>query len=148
MPATPGSVTLYAAGLQKWQRGLIPIQTAGCFKALLVGSEYTPNFETHTNVTHITNEQYGDSWPEGGVTLTGVDVEIDVPNNRTELGFDAISVATASIADGHALVIYHDLPEADADKTLFAYIEFDTPLRPVYGPVAIAAPNGVFRTGY
>lgn len=148
MPATPGTVSLYAAGLQKWQRGLIPIQSAGCFKALLVGSDYVPNYESHTNLTHIADEQYGDSWPQGGVALTGVDVSIDAANNRCELVFDAISVTPASIADGQALVLYHALPVDDADKTLFCVIDFDTPLRPVFGPVAIAAPDGVFRTGY
>ncbi len=148
MPATPGAVTLYAAGLQKWQRGLLPVTTAGCFKALLVGSDYTPDYEAHTDLTDITNEQYGDSWPEGGVTLTGVDVALDAGNNRVQLNFDAISVATASIADGQALVLYHALPVSDADKTLFCLIEFDQKLNPVYGPVAVAAPDGVFRTGY
>lgn len=148
MPAVTGTPHIYAAGLQKWQRGLLPVQTAGCFKALLVGSSYTPDYEAHTDLTDITNEQYGDSWLQGGVTLTGVDVTLDQANNRTELGFTAISVATASIADGKALVIYHALPPLDADKTLFAYISFATALRPVYGPIAIAAPDGVLRTPY
>lgn len=148
MPATPGTVSLYAAGLQKWQRGLLPIQSAGCFKGLLVGSDYVPNYESHTNLTHITDEQYGDSWPQGGVVLTGVDVTIDTSNDRCQIGFAAINVTPASVAGGKRLVIYHALPPADADKTLFAVITFDTALTPVYGPVAIAAPDGVFRTGY
>ena len=148
MPATPGTVQIYAAGLQKWQRGLIPVQTAGCFRGLLVGSDYVPNYETHTNVTHITDEQYGDDWPQGGVVLTGVDISIDAANNRTELRIDSINESPASIADGQALVIYHDLPPSPTDKTLFALIVFDQALKPVYGPVAIAAPDGVFRTGY
>ena len=148
MPATPGTVQIYAAGLQKWQRGLIPLQTAGCFKALLVTEDYVPNLETHTNVTHITDEVYGDSWPQGGVVLSGVDVSINTGANQTQIGFAAINVSPASVAGGKRLVLYHDLPPDDADKTLFACITFDTPLSPVYGPVAIAAPDGVFRTGY
>ena len=148
MPATPGTTQLYAAGLQKWQRGLLPVTTAGCLKALLVDASYTPNMETHTNLTHITNEVYGDSWPQGGVTLTGVDVTIDTANDRCQIGFAAINVTPASVAAGKRLVIYHALPPADADKTLFAVITFDAALTPVYGPVAIAAPDGVFRTGY
>ena len=148
MPATPGTTQLYAAGLQKWQRGLLPVTTAGCLKALLVDASYTPNMETHTNLTHITNEVYGDDWPEGGVTLTGVDVTIDTSNDRCQIGFAAINVTPASVAGGKRLVIYHALPPADADKTLFALITFTTALSPVYGPIAIAAPDGMFRTGY
>lgn len=148
MPATPGEVQLYAAGLQKWQRGLIPIQTAGCFKALLTSEDYVPNRESHTDLTDITDEVYGDSWPEGGVALTGVDVAIDSANDRAQFNFAALSVTPVTLASAKRMVIYHALPVADTDKTLFAVITFEQALQPQYGPVAIAAPSGVFRTGY
>ena len=148
MPATPIDLGTYAAGLQKWQRGEIPITTPGELKLLITGEDYVPNKESHTNLTDITDEAYGDEWPQGGVTLTNVDVLIDTPNNRTYLQFDPLLVERASFPGGRRMVIYHAAPVSDTEKTLFIHGVFEQPIAPVYGPVAIAAPDGVFRTGY
>lgn len=148
MPATPGTISYYAAGLAQYLAADIPVTDAGCFKALLVDASYVPDKEAHTDLTDITNEVYGDSWPEGGVTLTGVSVTIVQASDLVKFSFDAISVTPASVDSAKRLIIYHALPAADADKTLFAYITFDTALSPSYGPIAIAAPDGLFTAGY
>ena len=42
------------------------------FKCMLVTASYTPNFETHTNKSDVTNEVSGTGYTAGGETLTSL----------------------------------------------------------------------------
>jgi len=149
MPATPIEFGAYAAGLQKIMRGLVPIQTPGELKLLMVGADYVPNNESHTNVTHVTAyELYGDEWPQGGVTLTGCDMLIDPVDNKVYFAWSPVAVERASFAGGDKLVIYHASPGSAANRTLLVWGAFGQALSPVWGPVAIAAPDGAWGVGY
>lgn len=93
------------------------------FKMLLVTSSYTPNKDTHTKRSDITNEvANGNGYTTGGITVTCT-VAKDTTNDKVTLTFAAGSWATSTIAAAGG-VIYKSRGGASSADELVFYNDF------------------------
>jgi hypothetical protein len=93
------------------------------FKCMLVTASYTPNFETHTNKTDVTNELPATgNYTAGGEALTSVAMSSSSDGTGT-IKWDAadVSWANSTLSNVRAGVIYDDTVTNDR---LIAYIDF------------------------
>jgi hypothetical protein len=91
------------------------------FKIELVTSSYTPNKDTHTKRSDVTNEISGTGYTAGGVS-TAVTVTNDTANDRIDINFADVSWASATLTAA-AAVIYKTTGTASTDN-LVAYLDF------------------------
>jgi len=93
------------------------------FKCMLVTASYTPNFETHTNKSDVTNELPGTgNYTAGGETLTNVAMSSSSDGTGTiKWDADDVSWANSTLSAVRAGVIYDDTVTNDR---LIAYIDF------------------------
>lgn len=111
---------IYNSCLDDSARGAIDFDT-DAFKTLLVVG-YTPNKDTHTKRSDITNEvAAGNGYSTGGVA-TACTVLKDTTNDRITLTFAAASWANALTASG--AVIYKSRGGASSADELVAFVDF------------------------
>jgi hypothetical protein len=91
------------------------------FKIMLVTSSYTPNKDTHTKRSNVTNEITGTGYTSGGTTTT-VTVTNDTANDRIDIDFSDVSWTSATLTAA-AAVIYKSTGTAASDN-LVAYLDF------------------------
>ena len=93
------------------------------FKCALVTSSYTPNFETHTNYTDITNELPATGgYTTGGATLANVAMSSSSDGTGTiKWDADDVSWTSSTLSNVRAGVVYDDTVTNDR---LIAYIDF------------------------
>jgi hypothetical protein len=109
------------------------------FKVMLVGSGYTPDQDTHSKRSQVTNEitnAAGSAYTSGGAATT-VSVSQDNTNNRAEVTFSAVSWSSASFT-ARAAVIYKNTGTASTDN-LVAYVDFGSDT---------TASNGTFQVQF
>tara|TARA_B100000287_G_scaffold373708_1_gene373053 strand:+ start:348 stop:785 length:438 start_codon:yes stop_codon:yes gene_type:complete len=92
------------------------------FKCMLTLTGYTPNFETHTNKSDVTNEASGTNYTAGGETLTGVSMTSSSDGTGTiKWDADDVSWPNSTLTGVTGAVIYDDTVTNDR---LIAYIDF------------------------
>ena len=92
------------------------------FKCMLVTASYSPNLETHTNKSDVTNEVSGTGYTAGGETLTSVAMTSSSDGTGTiKWDADDVSWANSTLSAVRAGVIYDDTV---TDDRLIAYIDF------------------------
>ncbi len=111
---------IYNSCLNDMATGAIDFDT-NSFKIELVTSSYTPNKDTHTKRSDVTNEISGTGYTEGGVS-TAVTVTNDTANDRIDINFADVSWASATLTAA-AAVIYKTTGTASTDN-LVAYLDF------------------------
>lgn len=111
---------IYNSCLNDMATGAIDFDT-NSFKILLVTSSYTPNKDTHTKRSDVTNEITGTGYTAGGASTT-VTVTNDTANDRIDIDFSDVSWSTATLTAA-AAVIYKTTGTASADN-LVAYLDF------------------------
>ena len=111
---------IYNSCLNDMATGAIDFDT-NSFKILLVTSSYTPNKDTHTKRSDVTNEITGTGYTAGGASTT-VTVTNDTANDRIDIDFSDVSWSTASLTAA-AAVIYKTTGTA-ANDNLVAYLDF------------------------
>lgn len=112
---------IYDSAVYDNATGLIDYDT-DTFYAMLVTSSYTPNKQTHTKRSDVTNEVTGTGYTSGGAAST-VTVTNDTANNKTTVAFAAVSWTTATITARAAVLYKHRGGAANADN-LVAYVDF------------------------
>lgn len=91
-------------------------------KVMIVTSSYTPNQDTHTKKSDITNEVTSSGYTAGGSALTGKTVTVD--NTDNEGVFDADDISWTDVTfTARGAVIYKDTG-VDANSPLICYIDF------------------------
>lgn len=112
---------IYNSFLEDLNEGTIDPDT-DTFKAMLVTSAYTPNKDTHTKRSDVTDEVSGTGYVAGGQTVT-VTVVPDLVNDRLDL---SISVPTwlASTITARGIVIYKSRGGAASADELVAHGDF------------------------
>lgn len=95
---------------------------ADSFKVLLVTASYSPNKDTHTKRSDVTNEVTGTGYSAGGAAAT-VGVTNDTANDRQDVSLGAASWAAATITARGAVYYKSRGGLASADE-LVAYIDF------------------------
>lgn len=86
-------------------KGDVDLDTA-TVKALLVGSGYTFNADTHDFLDDITGEVTGTGYTAGGVTLTGVTTTYDAATNRVKVDAADAAFGTVTLTGVTGLVTY------------------------------------------
>lgn len=111
---------IYNSCLNDMATGAIDFDT-DTFKIMLVTSSYTPNKDTHTKRSNVTNEITGTGYTSGGTTTT-VTVTNDTANDRIDIDFSDVSWSSATLTAA-AAVIYKSTG-TDASDNLVAYLDF------------------------
>ena len=111
---------IYNSALEDEAKGAIDYDT-DTFKTLLVTSSYTPDKDTHTRRSDVTNEVSGSGYTAGGATSACTVVK-DTANDRVTLTFAAVSWASATIT-ARGAVIYKSTGTA-ANDPLVGYVDF------------------------
>ena len=111
---------IYNSCLNDMATGAIDFDT-NSFKIELVTSSYTPNKDTHTKRSDVTNEISGTGYTAGGVS-TAVTVTNDTANDRIDINFADVSWSSATLTAA-AAVIYKTTGTSSTDN-LVAYLDF------------------------
>lgn len=113
---------IYNSCIDDMAKGAIDFDT-DTFKAMLVTSTYTPNKDTDTKRSNVTNEVSGTGYTAGGATSV-VTVTKDTANDKVTITFAAVSWATATIT-ARAAVIYKSRGGASSADELVCYVDFN-----------------------
>jgi len=92
------------------------------FKVMLVTSSYTPNKDTHTKRSDVTNEVSGTGYSAGGQAVT-VTSTPDTANDRQDITFTDVTWASSTITAAGA-VIYKSRGGASSADELVCYFDF------------------------
>lgn len=113
---------VYNSALDDLIRGAIDFDTDS-FKMLLVTSSYTPNKDTHTKRSDVTNEvAAGGGYSTGGEATTAT-VTKDNANDRVDISFSSVTWNSATIT-ARGAVIYKSRGGAASADELVGYIDF------------------------
>lgn len=112
---------VYNSAIEDAIEGRIDFDT-DTFKIMLVTSSYTPNKDTHTKRSDVTNEVSGTGYSSGGDT-TAVTVTNDTANDRIDVEFGNVSWASSTITAA-AGVIYKARGGLSSADELVAYLDF------------------------
>ena len=66
-------------------------------KLMLVTSSYTPNIDTHTKRSDVTNEVTGTGYTAGGVALANKTVTVNTTTDKGVFDADDVTISTATI---------------------------------------------------
>jgi len=113
--------------LKSWTALISDLSAASKMKLMLCTSSYSPNQETHTIKTDVTNEVTGDGYTAGGKLLTTPTVT--EASRVTTLDADDVEW-TASTITARTAVLYDD---GAANDPLIAYIDFGEDVSSVDG---------------
>lgn len=91
--------------------------------AMLVTSSYSPNIDTHTKRSDITNEVVGTGYTAGGQALTAKTVTADNTNDRSVFDAGDVTWPTATIT-ARAVVLYKARGGAASADELIGYFDF------------------------
>jgi hypothetical protein len=110
---------------------------ADTFKCAFVTSAYTPDKDTHTKRSDVTNEVAASgSYVAGGLAAT-VTVTKDLANDRIDISLGAVSATTATIT-ARGAVYYKAVGSAATDR-LVAYIDFGSDVTSTAGTFSLTA---------
>ena len=88
------------------------------YRMMLVSSSYTPNQDTHTRRSNITNEISGTGYTAGGPTCT-VTLAKDSVNNLIVFTFGGISLTTSTLTGRRGIVYKARGGASSADELVF-----------------------------
>jgi hypothetical protein len=91
---------------------------AADWKAMLVGSTYTFDPDTHQFRANVTGEVSGDGYTAGGTTLTGTAVTHDPATNRVYLKADSADFGVVTLAGVTQVVVYMNTGSAATDRVI------------------------------
>jgi hypothetical protein len=91
--------------------------------ALLCTSTYTPNIDTHTRRSDITNEVSTTNYTAGGTEITGKSLTNDTTNDRTYLDGNDVSWASVTLTSRYC-VVYRSSGSGSASDQLICYFDF------------------------
>jgi hypothetical protein len=96
--------------------------SADTLKVVLVTSGYTPNIDTHTKYSDITNEVVGVGYTTSGSTLAGVVVSADLTGDKAILDANDVTWASSTITAAGAVIF--KVNGAAATSPLIGYVDF------------------------
>jgi hypothetical protein len=113
---------IYNSCLNDMARGSIDFDT-DTFKVMLVTSTYSPNKDTHTKRSDVTNEVGASGTYASGGSASVCTVTNDTANDRITMAFASVNWTTATIT-ARAAVIYKSRGGASSADELVAYVDF------------------------
>lgn len=127
---------VFNSALDDLAKGAIDFDT-DTFKAMLVTSTYSPNKDTHTKRSDVTNEVVGTGYTAGGMAAT-VTATKDTTNDREDISLGALSWNPATIT-ARGAVYYKSRGGAASADELVAYIDFGADITSTAGNFAVTA---------
>lgn len=112
---------LYNSFVDDLARGAIDAD-ADTFKVMLVTSTYTPNKDTHTKRSDVSNEVTGTGYTAGG-TASAATVTKTTATDQVTIAFASVNWPTSTIT-ARAAVIYKSRGGASSADELVAYVDF------------------------
>jgi hypothetical protein len=128
---------IYNSALRDEATGAIDYDT-DTFRLMLVTSTYTPNKDTHTKRSDVTNEVAGTGYTAGGTATTVTVAAVDTANDRVDITFGAVSWTTSTIT-AHAGVVYKSRGGLASADELVAYIDFGSDVASTGGTFSLTA---------
>lgn len=125
---------LYNSAKKDLITGAIDLDT-DTIKAMLVTSTYSPNMDTHTKKSDVTNEVSGTGYTAGGVTLASITVTQDNTNDKAVFDAADLSWSTATIT-ARGLVIYKDTGTGSTSP-LLCYLDFGSDVASTAGTFSV-----------
>lgn len=125
---------VYNSALDDLAKGAIDFDT-DTFKIMLVTSSYTPNKDTDTKRSDVTNEVSGTGYTSGGDT-TAVTVTKDTANDRLDIDFGNVSWSSATITARGGVIYKSRGGLASADE-LVAYLDFTSDVTSTNGTFTV-----------
>lgn len=122
---------IYNSFKRDQMNGSIDLDT-DTIKMILVTSTYTPNQDTHTKRSDVTNEVVGAGYTAGGVTLANKTVVVDNTGNTGVFDADDVTIATATIT-ARGAVLYKSRGGASTADELIAYLDFGSDIASTSG---------------
>jgi cytoskeletal protein RodZ len=105
---------------------------------MLVTSTYSPNKDTHTRRSDVTNEVVGTGYTAGGTASTVTVAAVDTTNDRVVITFGAVSWTTATIT-ARGAVYYKSRGGASSADEIIAYDDFGSDIVSTVGTFSLAA---------
>lgn len=93
------------------------------FKLMLVSSGYTPNKDTHTKRSDVTNEVTGTGYTAGGATLAGNTITQDNTNDLAKWTANAVTFDPATLT-ARGAVLYRSRGSLASADELVKYFDF------------------------
>lgn len=128
---------IYNSALRDEATGAIDYDT-DTFYVMLVTSTYTPNKDTHTKRSDVTNEVSGTGYSAGGTASTVSVASVDTVNDRVVITFGAVSWSTATIT-ARGAVYYKRRGGASSADELICYDDFGSDITSTAGTFSLAA---------
>ena len=137
---------IYNSFKRDQMNGSIDLDT-DTIKMMLVTSTYTPNQDTHTKRSDVTNEVVGTGYTAGGVTLANKTVTVDNTGNTGVFDADNITIATATIT-ARGAVLYKSRGGASTADELIGYLDFGSDISSTAGNFVITfSASGILTLG-
>lgn len=130
------SSLIFNSALDDAFRGNIDFDT-DTFYAMLVTSSYSPNKDTHTKRSDVSNEITGSGYVADGQAAT-VSVTKDTVNDRIDVSLGALNWDPATIT-ARGAVYYKRRGGASSADELVAYIDFGSNIVSTAGEFAVTA---------
>lgn len=102
--------------------GAIDLDTDS-IKVMLVTSSYTPNADTHTKRSDVTNEVTGTGYSAGGSALANKAVTADTTDDEGVFDADDLTWSTSTIT-ARGAVLYKSRGGASSADELICYLDF------------------------
>jgi hypothetical protein len=134
-----GTWKWYGVGVQKMVTGSIDLDT-DTFKIMLTTSAYTPNQDTNTFRSDVTNEVTGTGYTAGGATLAGVAVTYDAATNQVRIAWTS-PTWTSSTITARTAVLYKSRGGASTADELVAYCTEATDISSASGTFTVSLPS-------
>lgn len=112
---------IYNSFMDDLAKGNIDLNT-DTFYVLLVTNTYTPNKDTHTKRSDVTNEVVGTGYTAGGQAVTPT-LTLDTANDREDITFADVTWTSSTITARAGVVYKRRGGASSADELLF-YVDF------------------------
>lgn len=132
------TMVIYNSFMNDLAKGNIDLDT-DTFKGMIVTSAYTPNSDTHTKRSDITNEIAATGgYSAGGFTATLTVPAIDTANDREDVSLGGTTYSTATIT-GRKVVYYKSRGGASSADELVCCIDWGSDIASTGGNFVIPA---------
>lgn len=123
--------------------GAIDLDT-DTFKVMLVTSTYTPNKDTHTKRSDVTNEVSGTGYTAGGTACTATVAAVDTTNDRVVLTLASVNWPSSTIT-ARGAVYYKSRGGASSADELLYYDDFGADITSTGATFTLAASTITFQ---
>lgn len=111
---------------------------------LLTTSSYTPDIDTHTKRSDVTNEVSGTGYSTGGAQIANCSVTVDTTNDLAKYDGDDVSWASSTITARYGVIYKYRGGASSADE-LVGFVDFSADVTSTGGTFTVSwNASGIF----